>query len=92
MDKSLVVIIMAGGLGTRMESDIPKVIHKLAGIPMINHILHNLQKLEKKILLKQILIVVGKYKNQIQEAIEKDLKLSNITYVNQPEPDRKSVV
>lgn len=86
MDKSLVVIIMAGGLGTRMESDIPKVIHKLAGIPMINHILHNLQKLEKKILLKQILIVVGKYKNQIQEAIEKDLKLSNITYVNQPEP------
>jgi len=62
MDKDLVVIIMAGGLGTRMESNIPKVIHKLGGIPMINHILHNLQKLEKKINLKQILIVVGKYK------------------------------
>jgi UDP-N-acetylglucosamine diphosphorylase/glucosamine-1-phosphate N-acetyltransferase len=85
MDKDLVVIIMAGGLGTRMESNLPKVIHKLGGIPMINHILHNLQKLEKKINLKQILIVVGKYRNQIQSAIEDDLIMSNITYVNQLE-------
>jgi UDP-N-acetylglucosamine diphosphorylase/glucosamine-1-phosphate N-acetyltransferase len=78
---------MAGGLGTRMESNIPKVIHKLAGIPMLNHILHNLQKLEEKIHLKRILIVVGKYRHQIQEAIEEDKTLitSNITYVNQPE-------
>ena len=53
MDKDLVVIIMAGGLGTRMESDIPKVIHKLAGLPMINHILRNLRKLKN---IKQILI------------------------------------
>jgi UDP-N-acetylglucosamine diphosphorylase/glucosamine-1-phosphate N-acetyltransferase len=85
MNKDLVVIIMAGGLGTRMESNIPKVIHKLGGIPMINHILRNLQKLATTINLKQILIVVGKYRNQIQEAIEDDLLMSNITYVNQPE-------
>lgn len=85
MNKDLVVIIMAGGLGTRMESNIPKVIHKLAGIPMINHILRNLQKLGTTINLKQILIVVGKYRNQIQEAIEDDIIMSNITYVNQPE-------
>jgi len=88
MDKDLVVIIMAGGLGTRMESNVPKVIHKLGGIPMINHILRNLQKLEEKINLKQILIVVGKYRNQIQEAIESDLVMTNINikYINQPEP------
>lgn len=85
MDKDLIVIIMAGGLGKRMGSDIPKVIHKLAGISMINHILSNLQKLEKKINLKQILIVVGKYKEQIKEAIEEDFDLTHITYVNQPE-------
>jgi UDP-N-acetylglucosamine diphosphorylase/glucosamine-1-phosphate N-acetyltransferase len=74
MDKDLVVIIMAGGLGTRMESNLPKVIHKLAGIPMINHILRNLQKLATTINLKQILI-------------EDDLVMSNIniTYVNQAE-------
>jgi len=85
MSKDLVVVIMAGGLGTRMESNIPKVIHKLGGIPMINHILRNLQKLATTINLKQILIVVGKYKNQIQQAIEDDLVMSNITYVNQAE-------
>jgi UDP-N-acetylglucosamine diphosphorylase/glucosamine-1-phosphate N-acetyltransferase len=87
MDKDLVVVIMAGGLGTRMGSNIPKVIHKLGGVPMINHILRNLQKLENKINLKQILIVVGKYRNEIQAAIEEQehLIMSNITYVNQPE-------
>lgn len=86
MDKDLVTIIMAGGLGTRMESNIPKVIHKLAGIPMINHILQNLRNLEKKINLKRILIVVGKYKEQIKEAIEDSIEDStNITYVNQLE-------
>ena len=85
MNKDLVVIIMAGGLGTRMESNIPKVIHKLGGIPMINHILINLKHLEKKINLKQVLIVVGKYRNEIQKAIEEYTELSNITYVDQPE-------
>jgi len=85
MSKDLVAIIMAGGLGTRMESNIPKVIHKLGGIPMINHILLNLLRLEKKINLKQILIVVGKYRCQIQEAIEEYSNLTNIIYVNQPE-------
>lgn len=82
MNKDLIVIIMAGGLGTRMESNMPKVIHKLGDKSMINHILDNLQKLQQKINLKQILIVVGKYKNQIQQVIEDS---SNITYVNQPE-------
>ena len=39
MDKSVVAVIMAGGLGKRMESNIPKVLHKISGISMINHIL-----------------------------------------------------
>ena len=42
-EKPLVVIIMAGGLGKRMNSDLPKVLHKIAGIPMICHILFKLK-------------------------------------------------
>ena len=80
MENDLVVIIMAGGLGTRMESDIPKVLHKIGGISMINHILRNLKKLANKINIKQILIVVGKYRSQIQESIE---DTRNLTYINQ---------
>jgi bifunctional UDP-N-acetylglucosamine pyrophosphorylase/glucosamine-1-phosphate N-acetyltransferase len=34
-----VVIILAAGLGTRMKSTLPKVMHPLAGIPMLNHLL-----------------------------------------------------
>ena len=82
MENDLVVIIMAGGLGTRMESDIPKVLHKIGGISMINHILRNLKKLANKINIKQILIVVGKYRSQIQESIE---DTRNLTYINQSE-------
>jgi len=31
----LSVIILAAGQGTRMKSALPKVMHKLAGIPML---------------------------------------------------------
>ena len=38
MDKSVIVIIMAGGLGKRMNSTIPKVLHKVNDYPMIYYL------------------------------------------------------
>src|SRR5262245_57572573 len=38
-------IVLAAGKGTRMKSDLPKVMHRIAGRPMINHLLANLQPL-----------------------------------------------
>src|SRR5690242_6703854 len=35
----LAVIVLAAGKGTRMKSDLPKVMHKLAGRPIIHHVL-----------------------------------------------------
>ncbi|MDP6574656.1 MAG: bifunctional UDP-N-acetylglucosamine diphosphorylase/glucosamine-1-phosphate N-acetyltransferase GlmU [Rhodospirillales bacterium] len=35
-------IVLAAGLGTRMESDVPKVLHGLAGRPMIAHLMASL--------------------------------------------------
>ncbi|MBY0338923.1 MAG: bifunctional UDP-N-acetylglucosamine diphosphorylase/glucosamine-1-phosphate N-acetyltransferase GlmU [Acetobacteraceae bacterium] len=32
-------IILAAGLGTRMKSELPKVMHRIAGRPMLNHLL-----------------------------------------------------
>ncbi len=38
-DTSLAIVVLAAGKGTRMRSDLPKVMHPLAGRPMISHLL-----------------------------------------------------
>jgi bifunctional UDP-N-acetylglucosamine pyrophosphorylase/glucosamine-1-phosphate N-acetyltransferase len=38
-------ILLAAGQGTRMRSDLPKVLHRVAGRPMINHVLDRLDEL-----------------------------------------------
>jgi UDP-N-acetylglucosamine diphosphorylase/glucosamine-1-phosphate N-acetyltransferase len=75
------VIILAGGLGKRMNSDKPKVLHEVNGVPMIIHVLQSGIDLHPE----KILIVVGKYKNQIRQTIEKHI-LYPIIYVDQNEP------
>ncbi|MGB1076808.1 MAG: NTP transferase domain-containing protein, partial [Bdellovibrionales bacterium] len=41
----LTVLILAGGQGTRMRSSVPKVLHKIAGEPMISHVLNTASKM-----------------------------------------------
>lgn len=42
---SLSVVILAAGKGTRMYSDLPKVLHPLAGKPMVQHVIDTALKL-----------------------------------------------
>jgi len=41
----LEVIILAAGKGTRMRSPLPKVLHRLAGMPLVEHVIHVAQNL-----------------------------------------------
>jgi UDP-N-acetylglucosamine diphosphorylase/glucosamine-1-phosphate N-acetyltransferase len=85
MAKSVVAIIMAGGLGKRMNSDIPKVLHNIMGIPMIIHLLCSLQNLasDNDIYLEKTIVVVGKYKEQIKDTIGEKFQMLNVIYVTQ---------
>lgn len=84
--KGLIIIIMAGGLGKRMESDLPKVLHKIGNIPMIVHLLIKIKILEKTQKIDKILMVVGKYREIIQKKIAKYLATDVITFIDQLTP------
>ncbi len=48
-------VILAAGKGTRMKSELPKVMHQMAGRPLIDYVLEKVQKLG----IKEVLTVVG---------------------------------
>ena len=77
----LYITIMAGGLGKRMGSNLPKVLHKVKGVPMIIHIVREAIKLYPD----KIIIIVGKYLKQIRNTITNH-NIDNITYAYQAEP------
>jgi len=43
---ALNLVIMAAGKGTRMKSAVPKVLHKLAGRPLLGHVLASCEALD----------------------------------------------
>ena len=43
--QALSVVILAAGKGTRMYSDLPKVLHKIAGKPMVKHVIDTANQL-----------------------------------------------
>src|SRR5476651_602046 len=45
MKSSVAVVVLAAGAGARMKSALPKVLHPLAGWPMLRHVLDNVGKL-----------------------------------------------
>ena len=78
------VLIMAGGLGKRMNSELPKVLHELNGLPLIVHVVKSALHIDAT---SVIYIIVGKYREQIKKVInEHFVKLEYIRYINQPEP------
>jgi bifunctional UDP-N-acetylglucosamine pyrophosphorylase / glucosamine-1-phosphate N-acetyltransferase len=58
-------IVLAAGKGTRMKSDLPKVMHRIAGRPMIGHLLANLQPMA----CDPVAIVVGPGMEPLAKAV-----------------------
>ena len=48
IDGHLEVVILAAGKGTRMHSKLPKVLHELAGEPLLAHVIRTVQQINPK--------------------------------------------
>lgn len=72
--KDIVAIILAAGKGVRMQSDLPKVFHNLAGKPMLQHVIETVQSLG----ISRIYVVVGHRKELITEYF-KDWPITFVT-------------
>ena len=59
------VIIMAAGKGKRMKSNLPKVLHNLAGKPILNYVLDAVDQLEEK----RKILIIGYKSDKIRELI-----------------------
>jgi bifunctional UDP-N-acetylglucosamine pyrophosphorylase/glucosamine-1-phosphate N-acetyltransferase len=44
-DQNLAVVVLAAGQGTRMKSSLPKILHPLAGVPIVGHVLATAREL-----------------------------------------------
>ncbi|NJC34042.1 bifunctional UDP-N-acetylglucosamine pyrophosphorylase/glucosamine-1-phosphate N-acetyltransferase [Sphingomonas jejuensis] len=62
----LAAIILAAGKGTRMKSDLHKVLHPVAGRPMLLHLMATLDRLAPS----RVAVVVGSGRDQIEHALD----------------------
>lgn len=66
MTRPLHIVILAAGQGKRMNSDKAKVLHSIAGKPMIAHVVDTAQKLAPK----AIHVIVGHKAEDVQTALQ----------------------
>ena len=71
MRKNIAVVILAAGLGTRMKSDKAKVLHEVAGRPMILHVV----EAARKVAGDDVIVVVGNQAQEVREIISETAQL-----------------
>lgn len=69
MDQQLAIIVLAAGQGTRMKSATPKLLHPLAGSPIVAHVLRTAQALDAA----HVVAVVRHERDQVAAAVESTL-------------------
>lgn len=65
---ALEILILAAGLGKRMRSDLPKVLHPLAGRPLLAHVVDTARELSPR----RIVVVHGHDAAQVKEAFPQE--------------------
>ncbi|MGH9710289.1 MAG: NTP transferase domain-containing protein, partial [Candidatus Acidiferrales bacterium] len=60
----LTIVILAAGKGTRLKSDVAKVLHRAGGRPLVEHVVRACRPLAKS-----ILVVVGHQAEDVRKAV-----------------------
>ncbi len=60
-------VILAAGKGTRMKSDIPKVLHKIFEKPLLGYVLDSVKEITT-----ENFVIVGHHAEEVQEYVEKN--------------------
>ncbi|WP_271178965.1 bifunctional UDP-N-acetylglucosamine diphosphorylase/glucosamine-1-phosphate N-acetyltransferase GlmU [Paracoccus kondratievae] len=64
-DKPVALIVLAAGQGSRMQSDLPKVLHRLGGVPLVGHALAAGRTLEPQ----AVVVVAGHGAEAVRKAV-----------------------
>jgi bifunctional UDP-N-acetylglucosamine pyrophosphorylase/glucosamine-1-phosphate N-acetyltransferase len=67
--RPLAAVVLAAGEGTRMRSEVPKVLHPLCGRPMVLHVVDALAELP----LERIVVVVGHGAERVTKTMQEQL-------------------
>ena len=81
MEQPLAAIILAAGLGARMRSDRAKVLHEIAGAPMIARVLRAVVSLNPN----PLVVVVGHQADQVEAAALRAVAHESLGSMVQPE-------
>ncbi len=60
------IVILAAGQGSRMKSSLPKVLHRIAGKPMLEHVILSAQHTQRKVGDGKIHVVIGHGAEQVK--------------------------
>jgi len=63
------ILVLAAGLGTRMKSNLAKVLHKLQGRAIIAHVCRTATQLDPR----RMFVIVGHQADDVRAAVEKEL-------------------
>src|SRR3954468_20312353 len=76
---SIDVVIMAAGKGTRMKSRLPKVLHRLAGRPLLAHVIATTDAIDAR----SVVVITGNGAEAVEQAVNAWPKQSPVKFVRQ---------
>ena len=75
----LAVAILAAGKGTRMKSELPKVLHKVSGKSLLNRVINSCSKLSPE----KIFVIVGHKSDEIKKSLDSNNHRRKIHFILQ---------